>query len=781
MINKELEITIQATIRDAMNRRHEYVTLEHLLLAILHDDFGVKVITRCGGHVARIKHRLNDLLEKSIPVLPATDKDTPPQISLGVQRVIQRAVLHVDSCGKPEADAGDILASMLMEEDSPAVNLIVDENITRLDILNFLSHGVAKHPEDDEIIEIPGSEYRDEPDGEHSDEAPIGNPLEKFAVNLLEKAAKGDIDPLIGRERELRRTAQILARRRRNNIVFVGEPGVGKTAIVEGLALKIHQLQVPRVLLDAQIYSLDLGAMLAGTKFRGDFEARLKATLKALEKIPSVILFIDEIHTIVGAGAVSGGSMDASNILKPWLNSGRLRCIGASTFEEYKNFFEKDRALSRRFQKIELAEPSISETLQILKGLQKHYEEFHKVRYLPTALKAAAELAAKFINDKFLPDKAIDVLDEAGAMAKLSPGFQEGMRLGSPIIEKVVARIAKIPSATMSVSDVERLKSLETGLKRVVFGQDDAIHAMVGAIKRARAGLKAPEKPVGSFLFTGPTGVGKTEVSKQLAAIMGVKFIRFDMSEYMEKHTVARLIGAPPGYVGFDQAGLMTDGIRRNPHAVLLLDEIEKAHPDIYNILLQIMDYATLTDNNGKKADFRNIILIMTSNAGSMEVARDYIGFVDRSEDQAGKGNEALNRIFSPEFRNRLDGIISFKHLSPRNMVSIVDKNLHELEPQLARKQVSFTLTELAREYLAGKGYDRKLGARPLARVIQTEIKDALADELLFGRLTNGGKLTIDFDGTKLVFHCEGTPALTPPAKRKRNLLPPPASSQAVD
>jgi ATP-dependent Clp protease ATP-binding subunit ClpA len=757
MINKELEITIQATIKEAMAKGHEYLTLEHLLLAVLHNDEGIHVLRHCGGNIDRIKGKLRKAIDEFVPRLP-TDKTATPEVSVAVQRTIHRAIIHVESAGKIEAHAGDIIASMLQEEDSPAVAILQEEGITRLDILNFISHAVSKI-DDDEPAGTPAPP-RSEPAGGEDDEqsAPINNPLQRYAVNLLEKAANGEIDPLIGRRAEIRRSVQILARRRRNNIVFVGEPGVGKTAIVEGLARLIHEKKVPDILLHTQMYSLDMGAILAGTKFRGDFEARLKAVLKALEKIPAVILFIDEIHTVVGAGAVSGSSMDASNILKPVLNNGKVRCIGASTYEEYKNYFEKDKALTRRFQKIELAEPTIEETFQILKGLRKTYEEFHQVVYPAKTLQTAAELAAKYLNDKFLPDKAIDVIDEAGALLKLSNDFQKGAIVSSRRVEKVVAKIAKIPSSNLTVSDVDRLKNLETELGSVVYGQEEAIHKLVGCIKRARSGLKAPEKPVGSFLFTGPTGVGKTEVAKQLAAILGIKFLRFDMSEYMEKHTVARLIGAPPGYVGFDQAGLLTDGIRKNPYCVLLLDEIEKAHQDLFNILLQVMDYSTLTDNNGKKADFRNVIIIMTSNAGSMEMSKDAIGFGDRSQDTVSKGKEALNKLFSPEFRNRLDSIVTFKQLNAAVMEMIVDKGLRELSGRLTARQITLTLTPAAKAQLAAKGFDKRLGARPLARIMQNEITDKLSEEILFGALQKGGDVVVDSRGEIFTFSFSALP-----------------------
>ncbi|MBZ0157675.1 MAG: ATP-dependent Clp protease ATP-binding subunit ClpA [Alphaproteobacteria bacterium] len=746
MINKELELTIEATIRDARARKHEYLTVEHLLFSLLHDEWGREIIENCGGSIEKIKASLESFFENGITKIPRNTEEYP-QTTIGFQRVIQRALHHVHSAGKEEADAGDMLASLFLEEDSPAVHFLLEEGITRLDVLNFLSHGISKSSGE------PLQEGDDEAESPHEErQAPHKDPLKLFSVNLVEKAASGGIDPLVGREAEVQRTIQVLCRRRKNNIIFVGEPGVGKTAIVEGLALKVHREQVPDILKRAQIFSLDMGGLLAGTKYRGDFEARLKATLRSIETIPDAILFIDEIHTVVGAGATSGGSMDASNILKPLLNSGKIRCIGATTYEEYKNHFEKDRALSRRFQKVEIREPDMEETVHILDGLKSYYEEFHGVTYTRSALRAAAELSAKYINDRYLPDKAIDVIDEAGAVLKLSPAYGTRRTVGVPEVEKVVAKIARIPSRTISSSDMERLKRLETELKNTVFGQDSAIHSLVSAIKRARAGLGSPDKPIGSFLFTGPTGVGKTEVSKQLASVLGVQFIRFDMSEYMEKHTVARLIGAPPGYVGFDQGGLLTDGIRKHPYSVLLLDEIEKAHPDIFSILLQVMDYATLTDNNGKKADFRNVILIMTSNAGAKDMSRSVVGFGDRSKDAQAKGKDAVTRLFNPEFRNRLDGIIAFNPITPDIMRRIVDKFINELQGQLGRKKVKIVLSDTAAEWLAEKGYDPLFGARPLARIIQEKIKDVLSEEVLFGKLKRGGRASIGREQNALTF-----------------------------
>lgn len=744
MISKELELTIEATIRDAEARRHEYLTVEHILFALLHDDWGNEILSNCGGDVTRLKKLLEDFFEKEIPKIP-DGSDGYPQPTIAFRRVIQSALNHVRSAEKQEADAGDMLSAIFLEEDSSAVHFLESEDVTRLDVLNYVSHGITKA----------GAGPFEEPNTVHEtvkEERQTPDALKLFTVDLVKKAAEGGIDPLVGREREMKRTTQVLSRRRKNNLVFVGEPGVGKTAIVEGLALKIHKGEVPSLLKKARIFSLDMGGLLAGTKYRGDFEARLKATMKSLDEIPGAILFIDEIHTIVGAGATSGGSLDASNILKPILNTGRLRCIGTCTYEEYKNYFEKDRALSRRFQKIEIFEPDVKETITILRGLKAYYEAFHEVKITDTALRAAAELSAKYIHDKYLPDKAIDVLDEAGALLKLSPLYDRKKTVGQHEIEAVVSKIAKIPERTVSTSDMERLKGLEDELKRVVFGQDPAIHSLVSSIKRSRAGLGMPDKPIGSFLFIGPTGVGKTEVSKQMASVLGVQFIRFDMSEYMEKHTVARLIGAPPGYVGFDQGGLLTDAIRKYPYSVLLLDEIEKAHPDIFSILLQVMDYATLTDNNGKKADFRNVILIMTSNAGTTDMGKSAIGFGDRTKDTQSKGRDAINKLFNPEFRNRLDATISFDSLSHEIMKRVVDKFINELRYQLKQKKVVITISDAVRNWLAENGYDVQYGARPLGRLIQADIKDVLSDEVLFGLLYRGGEVSIDVRDDRLVF-----------------------------
>jgi ATP-dependent Clp protease ATP-binding subunit ClpA len=750
MISRDFQIILQATAQEAQDNRHEYLTVEHVLLAVLHEELGIDIIAACGGDVARLKTLTQAFIDKNVPLLPqGTEgaKDTEgtegaAQPTIGFQRVIQRAINHVFNSEKEEADSGDILAAIFMEKDSHAAYLLGSEGVTRLGVLEYLSHGAPSFA----AAGKEGSEAEEDTPGEGGASSEH-DPLQLFTIDLNAKAAAGDIDPLVGREVELQRTIQVLSRRRKNNVVFVGEPGVGKTAIVEGLALKIHNGEVPSPLEETRIFALDLGALLAGTKYRGEFESRLKATLKQLEEIPGAVLFIDEIHTIVGAGATGSGSMDASNILKPTLLSGRLRCLGATTYEEHRNHFEKDRALSRRFQKIEVQETTVAETVSVLKGLQSYYEQYHGVKYTEGAIRAAVELSAKHINDKYLPDKAIDVIDEAGALHKLS-GKKAGKKsIGTKDVEKVVSVIAKVPARSISSSEKGKIKHLEDDIRAAVFGQDGAIRALVSTIKRSRAGLGAPEKPVGSFLFVGPTGVGKTEVSKQLAATMGVRFTRFDMSEYMEKHAVSRLIGAPPGYVGFDQGGLLTDAIRKHPYSVLLLDEIEKAHPDIFSILLQVMDHATLTDNNGKKADFRNVVLIMTSNAGSREMEQEVIGFGDRGDEARSKGSEAVSRIFSPEFRNRLDEIITFAPLSTETMEKVVEKFLTELQEQLRPKKVKVRISDAARSWLARKGYDPRLGARPLSRLLETEVKDPLSEEILFGKLKKGGAVFIDLKG----------------------------------
>lgn len=752
-ISRELEISLTLAIKEAKRRRHEFLCLEHVLYALLFDETVADIIRHCGGDVKALQRDLEVFFKENLEPLPE-GVEVEPEQTLGFQRVLQRAAAHVQSSGKEVIEGRNILVALFREENSHALYLLQRQGITRLDVLNYISHGISKIPTEDEEDSAShadgGVEDEDEP-------RPVRNPLEAFASNLVQRAKDGLIDPLIGRTTELERTIHVLCRRRKNNPIYVGDSGVGKTAIVDGLALKIAHGDVPDALKDATIYALDMGAVLAGTKFRGQFEERLKAVLNALNKQPGAILFIDEIHTIVGAGATSGGSMDASNILKPALTSGKLRCIGATTYHEYRSYFERDRALARRFQKIEVHEPSIEETVEILEGLKSHYEEHHQVTYTPEALRAAAELSAKYINDRFLPDKAIDVIDEVGASFRIRPATEEKKIVRDTDIEAVVAKIARIPPRSVSLSDKERLQNLDKDLKGVVFGQDKAIDTVVRAIRLSRAGLGHPEKPVGSFLFSGPTGVGKTEVAKQLAATLGLQFLRFDMSEYMEKHTVSRLIGAPPGYVGFDQGGLLTEAITRNPHAVLLLDEIEKAHPDLFNILLQVMDHATLTDNNGKKADFRHVILIMTSNAGAREMAAASIGFGQRSN--AGKDQQAIEKLFSPEFRNRLDAMVTFGPLTPEAVERVVDKFMKELVQQLAEKKVTITLKPAARRYLAQKGYDVTYGARPMARLIQQEVKQVLADEILFGQLQDGGHVAIDLSDDKLVFHYE--PAAT--------------------
>jgi len=737
MINRELELTFAAAIKEAKQRRHEFFTLEHILYAIVHDVTGRRILHQCGADLDKLKERLEKYFDERLEKLPEGTEQDPIQ-TLAVQRVLQRALMHVQGAEKKEVDAGDILAAMFFEENSYAVYFLKSQGISRLDVLNYISHGVSKVSDPEEGEFQSPSSPQDQPNHK-------AGALESFTVNLIEKAAQGLIDPLIGRDEEILRTLQILGRRSKNNPIFVGDPGVGKTAIAEGLALKIHNRDVPPAFFKVEIYALDMGALLAGTKFRGDFEARLKGVIQELKKKRGAILFIDEIHTVVGAGATSGGSMDASNILKPVLVAGGLRCIGSTTYEEYKNHFEKDRALSRRFQKVEIHEPSVDETYRILQGLRPYYEQHHGVKYTDGSLRAAAELAGRYVNDRYLPDKAIDVIDETGASLRLKKDKRIRRIVGVRDIEVVVARIAKIPARSVTSADQLRLQSLDEALERTVFGQNRAIEMLVKAIKRSRAGLRIPEKPIGSFLLIGPTGVGKTEVAKQLAGILGVNFLRFDMSEYMEKHTVSRLVGAPPGYIGFEQGGLLTDAIRKHPYTVLLLDEIEKAHPDLFSILLQVMDHATLTDNNGKKADFRNVILLMTSNAGAREMNVPLIGFAgaEQQDTRVAKGMKAVENLFSPEFRNRLDGIIPFNGLSLGIMERIVDKFLKEVEEQLAEKNIRFELSSGARRWLAESGYDSNFGARPLARFIQSEIKDILADEILFGKLIKGGRVKI--------------------------------------
>jgi len=737
MLSKRLEKVLTTAVKEVKRRNHEYLTLEHLLYAMVLDDSGRAILGNCGANIVRLKNQLERFFIDQLEVLPQETTSEVVQ-TLGVQRVLQRAIMQMQSSGKERVEVGDVLAAFFDEEDSYAVYYLKSQGVTRLDVLEYISHGHGG----DEWGKEEAGEAGDAKTAGGKDPKAGGSALEQFTVNMVEKAAAGEIDPLIGRKEELERTIQVLNRRRKNNPIFVGDPGVGKTAIAEGLALKIMSGEVPEAFLNAEVFALDMGALLAGTKYRGDFEARLKAVLNELKERPGAILFVDEIHTIVGAGATSGGSLDASNILKPVLASGSLRCIGSTTYEEYKNHFEKDRALSRRFQKIEVGEPTREEALEILKGLKSYYEEHHGVRYATPALKAAVELSARHINDRFLPDKAIDVIDEAGAVCKLrgKPGGKAKV-ISALDVEKVVARMAKIPSERVSSSDRDRLMFLDSELKGVIYGQDQAIDAVVKAIRRSRAGLALPGKPTGSFLLAGPTGVGKTELARQLAQTMGINFMRFDMSEYMEKHAVARLIGAPPGYVGFEQGGLLTDGVRKHPHSVLLLDEIEKAHPDMFNILLQVMDYATLTDNNGRKADFSHVILLMTTNAGAREMSAKSIGFSGKADPGAvaDKGQKVLERLFSPEFRNRLDGVIHFKPLTSEIMSMIVGKFIGELNAQMRERNVTVKVNEEAAALLAEKGFDPAYGARPLARVIQTEIKDALAQEMLFGKLQKGG------------------------------------------
>jgi ATP-dependent Clp protease ATP-binding subunit ClpA len=745
MFNQAVQITFSLAVREAQRRRHEFLTTEHVLYAMLFEETGQDILRSCGGDLERLRDVLDAFFVRQLETLP-DDEEAVPEQTIALQRVLQRTVVHMHSAGKEEISVGDVLAAILEDQSSQAAYFLEGQGISRLDILDYIAHGVAKIPSREPEPEAPKGPPAEEPAPAKG--APSRDPLEAFTQNLRARARAGKIDPLIGRTKELERTILVLCRRRKNNPIYVGDPGVGKTALAEGLALLIEAGLVPEVLLQSEIYALDMGALLAGTKYRGDFEERIKAVLAALSRQPNAILFIDEIHTIVGAGATSGGSLDASNLLKPVLGAGELRCIGSTTYEEYKNLFEKDRALSRRFQKIDVLEPSVEETIAILQGLQARYEEHHGVQFTAGALQAAAELSARHITGRMLPDKAIDVIDEAGALSRVQQ--RPGGQIDVAMIEEVVARIARIPARSVSTSDRRRLKSLDRDLKRVVFGQDGAIDALCRSILRARAGLGHPEKPVGSFLFTGPTGVGKTEVAKQLALQLGVEFVRFDMSEYMEKHSVARLIGAPPGYVGFDQGGLLTDALNRHPYCVLLLDEIEKAHPDLFSILLQVMDHGTLTDNNGKKADFRNAVLIMTSNVGARELSAQPIGFGAAPGGVSSK--QAVEKTFSPEFRNRLDAVIPFQALGPKVMAKVVDKFLAELQQQLQDKGVHLQLSAAARADLVRRGFDPVYGARPLARLIQRELGDVLAGELLFGRLSRGGVVRIGCQRGKLSF-----------------------------
>ena len=756
LIAKELQASFRQAIADAKAMRHEYLTLEHLLLALTREPKTQKILVACGANVKRLRQRLEKFLAETVERLPDS-VNAEPQQTIGIERVLQRAAIHALSAEQKVIEGGDVLVAMFREDESHALFLLQQEGITRLDLLNYLSHGISKGSEGEDEGESSGG-LGEEEGGTQKD------PLRAYCVNLSVEAEEGRIDPLIGREKELERTIQVLCRRRKNNPIYVGETGVGKTAIAEGLALRIHEEKVPEPLQGAIIYSLDMGALLAGTKFRGQFEERLKAVLKALQKQPGAILFIDEIHTIVGAGATTGGSMDASNLLKPVLQSGKLRCIGSTTYQEYKASFERDRALSRRFQKIEVGEPTVEDTVLILQGLKSRYEEHHDVTYDEDAIRAAAELSAKYINDRFLPDKAIDVVDETGAADRLRGEKDRTHRVTANDVEAVVAKIAKIPQKSVSHSDREALANLEPALKSVIFGQDPAIQELASAIKLSRSGLRSPEKPIGSFLFSGPTGVGKTELAKQIARVLGVEFLRFDMSEYSEKHTVSRLIGAPPGYVGFDQGGLLTDAVRKHPYSVVVLDEIEKAHPDLFNILLQVMDHATLTDNNGRKADFRNVVLILTTNAGAREMSSKTIGFgggdavIDTS-----KAKEAIERTFTPEFRNRLDGWILFAGLGPETILKVVDKEVGLLQAQLSDKKVTLELTPAARAWLAENGYDPVFGARPMARLVDQSLKKPLAEALLFGALQAGGvaKFDVTADGRGLALQTDSVAPAT--------------------
>ncbi|MNF49940.1 ATP-dependent Clp protease ATP-binding subunit ClpA [Pseudomonas linyingensis] len=750
MLNRELEVTLNLAFKDARVKRHEFMTVEHLLLALLDNGAAATVLRACGANMDKLRHDLREFIDSTTPLIPVHEDERETQPTLGFQRVLQRAVFHVQSSGKREVTGANVLVAIFSEQESQAVFLLKQQSVARIDVVNYIAHGISKVPGESESHEQE-QESQDEEGGEN----PVsGNPLDAYAGNLNELARQGRIDPLVGREHEVERVAQILARRRKNNPLLVGEAGVGKTAIAEGLAKRIVDGQVPDLLANSVVYSLDLGALLAGTKYRGDFEKRFKALLNELRRRPHAILFIDEIHTIIGAGAASGGVMDASNLLKPLLSSGEMRCIGSTTFQEFRGIFEKDRALARRFQKVDVLEPSVDDTIGILKGLKSRFEQHHKISYTDEALRAAAELAARYINDRHMPDKAIDVIDEAGAYQRLLPEARRAACIDVAQVEDVVAKIARIPPKHVTSSDKELLRNLERDLKLTVFGQDAAIDALSTAIKLSRAGLKAPDKPVGSFLFAGPTGVGKTEVARQLAKAMGVELVRFDMSEYMERHTVSRLIGAPPGYVGFDQGGLLTEAITKTPHCVLLLDEIEKAHPEVFNLLLQVMDHGTLTDNNGRKADFRNVILIMTTNAGAETAARASIGFTQ--QDHSSDAMEVIRKSFTPEFRNRLDTIIQFGRLDHAIIKSVVDKFLTELQAQLEDKRVLLDVSEAARGWLAERGYDAQMGARPMARLIQEKVKRPLAEQILFGELAeHGGTVHIDVRDGELAFEYE--------------------------
>ncbi|MCF8158741.1 MAG: ATP-dependent Clp protease ATP-binding subunit ClpA [Burkholderiaceae bacterium] len=734
MIAQELEVSLHMAFMDARQKRHELITVEHLLVAMIDNPTAADVLRACGANLDNLRAELNHYIEEHTPMVGG-DNEVDTQPTLGFQRVIQRAILHVQSSGKKEVTGANVLVAIYGEKESHAVFFLHQQSVTRLDVVNFISHGVAKTAE-----EAKRAETEQPPEAD----APPASALDSYTLNLNEQVLAGKIDPVIGRDKELERVIQTLCRRRKNNPLLVGEAGVGKTAIAEGLARRIVEKTVPEVLANAVIYSLDMGALLAGTKYRGDFEQRLKAVMKKLEEQPDAVLFIDEIHTLIGAGAASGGTLDASNLLKPALSNGSLKCIGATTYQEYRGIFEKDHALSRRFQKVDVEEPSIAETVQILKGLKSRFEKHHSVKYTIGALNTAAELSAKYINDRHLPDKAIDVIDEAGAAQRILPKSKQKKVIGDKEIEDIIAKIARIPPKNISSDDRNALKTLDRDLKAVVFGQDKAIESLASAIKMARSGLGSQNKPIGSFLFSGPTGVGKTEVAKQLAYTLGIELVRFDMSEYMERHAVSRLIGAPPGYVGFEQGGLMTEAINKHPYCVLLLDEIEKAHPDIYNILLQVMDHGTLTDNNGRKADFRNVTIIMTTNAGAESLSKTTIGFTQGK--QVGDEMAEIKRLFSPEFRNRLDATVSFAPLSQEIIMRVVDKFLMQLEDQLHEKKVEANFSDKLKAYLGKKGFDPLMGARPMSRLIQDTIRRGLADELLFGKLANGGHVFVDID-----------------------------------
>ncbi len=735
MIAQELEVSLHMAFMDARQKRHEFITVEHLLLAMLDNPSAAEVLRACGASLDELRKKLTEFIEEHAPRAEGEGEvDTQP--TLGFQRVIQRAILHVQSSGKKEVTGANVLVAIFGEKDSHAAYFLDQQGVSRLDVVNFISHGIAKVPQ--------AGTPRQEDATEAAQEGTAGSPLESYTLNLNAQALAGKIDPLIGRETELERVIQTLCRRRKNNPLLVGEAGVGKTAIAEGLARRIVEGTVPDILADSTVYALDMGTLLAGTKYRGDFEQRLKGVLKQLADDADAILFIDEIHTLIGAGAASGGTLDASNLLKPALSSGQLRCIGATTYTEYRGIFEKDHALSRRFQKIDVMEPSVDDTVAILRGLKSRFEDHHGVKYTASALSTAAQLSARFISDRHLPDKAIDVIDEAGAAQRILPKSRQKKVITPREIEDIIAKIARVPAKTVSVDDRESLKRLDRDLKAVVFGQDAAIDALAAAIKMSRSGLGNPQKPIGSFLFSGPTGVGKTEVARQLAYTLGIELTRFDMSEYMERHAVSRLIGAPPGYVGFDQGGLLTEAVNKHPHAVLLLDEIEKAHPDIYNVLLQVMDHGTLTDTNGRKVDFRNVILIMTTNAGAENLSRASIGFAQASK--TGDEMADIRRMFTPEFRNRLDAIIQFAPLDHDVVMRVVDKFLIQLEDQLHEKKVEISFSDALKEHLGKEGFDPNMGARPMARLIQDTIRKALADELLFGRLSNGGRVRVDVD-----------------------------------